>query len=143
MRVHDDLYPVTAGPGDDDPDHRMRPGQLHFLRRMKEDLRDHDGTPLFKPRFAETLPVQLRPEELVAYNAVVDYVDTWYDDRATLARSIYGKRAASSTAAAIATLRRNGTPEDIAKAVSFILSDEADFVNGAMLAIDGGIIAAG
>jgi len=40
-------------------------------------------------------------------------------------------------------LRRNGTPEDVAKAVSFLLSDEAAFINGAMLAIDGGIIAAG
>jgi meso-butanediol dehydrogenase/(S,S)-butanediol dehydrogenase/diacetyl reductase len=40
-------------------------------------------------------------------------------------------------------LRRNGTPEDVAKAVSFLLSDEAAFVNGAMLAVDGGIIAAG
>lgn len=40
-------------------------------------------------------------------------------------------------------LRRNGTPEDVARAVAFILSDEAEFINGAMLAIDGGIIAAG
>ena len=40
-------------------------------------------------------------------------------------------------------LRRNGTPEDVAKAVAFLLSDEAEFINGAMLAIDGGIIAAG
>ncbi|MCB5425488.1 glucose 1-dehydrogenase [Altererythrobacter sp. CC-YST694] len=40
-------------------------------------------------------------------------------------------------------LRRNGTPEDVARAAAFLLSDEADFVNGAMLAIDGGIIAAG
>ena len=40
-------------------------------------------------------------------------------------------------------LRRNGTPQDVARAAAFILSDEADFVNGAMLAIDGGIIAAG
>lgn len=40
-------------------------------------------------------------------------------------------------------LRRNGTPEDVARAVAFLLSDDADFVNGAMLAIDGGIIAAG
>jgi NAD(P)-dependent dehydrogenase (short-subunit alcohol dehydrogenase family) len=40
-------------------------------------------------------------------------------------------------------LRRNGTPEDVAKAVSFLLSDDAEFINGAMLAIDGGIIAAG
>ena len=40
-------------------------------------------------------------------------------------------------------LRRNGTVEDVAKAAAFILSDEAEFINGAMLAIDGGIIAAG
>ena len=38
--------------------------------------------------------------------AVLDYVDTWYDDRATLARSVYGKRAASGLVAAAATLRR-------------------------------------
>jgi NAD(P)-dependent dehydrogenase (short-subunit alcohol dehydrogenase family) len=40
-------------------------------------------------------------------------------------------------------LRRNGTPDDVAKAVAFLLSDEAAFITGAMLAIDGGIIAAG
>jgi NAD(P)-dependent dehydrogenase (short-subunit alcohol dehydrogenase family) len=40
-------------------------------------------------------------------------------------------------------LRRNGKPDDVAKAVAFLLSDEADFINGAMLSIDGGIIAAG
>ncbi len=31
-------------------------------------------------------------------------------------------------------LRRNGTPEDVAKAAAFLLSDEAEFINGAMLA---------
>lgn len=40
-------------------------------------------------------------------------------------------------------LRRNGTPMDVAQAASFLLSDEAAFINGAMLAVDGGIIAAG
>ena len=40
-------------------------------------------------------------------------------------------------------LRRNGTPDDVAQAAAFLLSDEAAFINGAMLAIDGGIIAAG
>ena len=40
-------------------------------------------------------------------------------------------------------LRRNGTPDDVAKAVAFLLSDDAAFINGAMLAVDGGIIAAG
>ena len=40
-------------------------------------------------------------------------------------------------------LRRNGTPDDVAKAAAFLLSDDAAFINGAMLAVDGGIIAAG
>ena len=40
-------------------------------------------------------------------------------------------------------LRRNGTPLDVAQAAAFLLSDEASFINGAMLAVDGGTIAAG
>jgi len=101
-----DMYPVTAGPADTEPERRLRPAQLHFLRRMKEDLRDHDGELLFKPRYAETVSVDLAPDEVTCYEAVLDYVDTWYDDRATLARSIYGKRAASSIEAATQTLLR-------------------------------------
>lgn len=100
------LYPVTAGPGDSEPDNRLRPSPLHFIRRMKEDLQDHDGQPLFKPRYAETVPVRLDFDELNCYEAVLGYVNEWYDDRATLARSIYGKRAASSINAAAETLRR-------------------------------------
>jgi NAD(P)-dependent dehydrogenase (short-subunit alcohol dehydrogenase family) len=34
-----------------------------------------------------------------------------------------------------------GTPEDIAAAVAFLASDEAGFVNGANLVVDGGLTA--
>ena len=89
-----------------DYEHPLRPSTLSFLRRMKEDLKDLDGQPLFKQRFAETVPVALDPAERAAYRAVMDYVDTFYADNPTLARSIYGKRAASSLTAARETLLR-------------------------------------
>jgi superfamily II DNA or RNA helicase len=84
----------------------LRPGRDNFLRRMKEDLRDLDGNRLFRPRYAETRDVLLTPTESDAYQAVMDYVDTWYPSDSVLARSIYGKRAASSITAAAETLRR-------------------------------------
>jgi NAD(P)-dependent dehydrogenase (short-subunit alcohol dehydrogenase family) len=34
-----------------------------------------------------------------------------------------------------------GTPEEVADAVLFLLSDDAAFVNGASLAVDGGYLA--
>ena len=84
----------------------LRPGRDNFLRRMKEDLRGLDGGLLFKPRHAETREVHLTPAEADAYQAVMDYVDTWYSSDSILARSIYGKRAASAITAAAETLRR-------------------------------------
>lgn len=37
-------------------------------------------------------------------------------------------------------LRRLGTPEDIARAVAFLAGDEADFITGQVLTVDGGFI---
>jgi SNF2 family DNA or RNA helicase len=85
---------------------RLVPGGLHFLRRMKEELVDLDGNPLFPPRVAERVPVNLTAQESDAYEAVMDYVATWYGPRSMLAASIYGKRAASSLIAARETLGR-------------------------------------
>ena len=87
-------------------DHPMHPGPNNFLRRMKEDLRGLDGEPLFRPRYAQTRNVFLTPAESDAYDAVMGYVETWYPSDSVLARSIYGKRAASSVTAALETLRR-------------------------------------
>jgi NAD(P)-dependent dehydrogenase (short-subunit alcohol dehydrogenase family) len=37
-------------------------------------------------------------------------------------------------------VRRMGQPEDIAKAVSFLISDEAEYINGISLVLDGGTL---
>ena len=48
---------------------------------------------------------------------------------------VYEKRAASIP------LRRNGTEEDNSKAIAFLLSEDASFVNGEILNVDGGVAA--
>jgi SNF2 family DNA or RNA helicase len=99
-----ELYPWE--PEDDHYDDALRPSRLSFLRRMKEELRDVDGSRLFPDRFAETVAVTLGELEFIAYEAVMEYAEKWYGENSTLALSIYGKRAASCFAAAEATLRR-------------------------------------
>jgi superfamily II DNA or RNA helicase len=45
-----------------------------FLRRLKEDMVDWAGEPLFKPRHTKTCTYELTPEELELYQRVTDYV---------------------------------------------------------------------
>ncbi|MBM1169934.1 helicase-related protein [Microvirga arabica] len=98
------MYPWE--PDEDQYTGRLKPSRLSFLRRMKEELRNLDGSRLFPDRFAETVTVSLGDLELDAYQAVMNYAQTWYGENSTLALSIYGKRAASCLPAAEATLKR-------------------------------------
>lgn len=86
----------------------FKPGRLHFLRRMKEDLLDYDGkTPLFKGRFAANENVSLGTVEVGFYNEAQELVTRYFPLSAqTLARMVYGKRAASSLFALCETLKR-------------------------------------
>jgi 3-oxoacyl-[acyl-carrier protein] reductase len=44
---------------------------------------------------------------------------------------------------ALVPMKRRGTTEEVAKAVTFFLSDMASYVTGQTLAVDGGYLAAG
>lgn len=50
-----------------------------FLRRLKEDLKTFDGTPIFPPRRVKTIKYRLSPDEKRLYNAVTEYVEKHYN----------------------------------------------------------------
>ncbi len=86
----------------------IRPGSLHFLRRMKEQLVDYDSrTRLFREREAVNLKVRLNATERQFYDASQHIADTYFPVRGRqLAAMVYGKRAASSLYALACTLQR-------------------------------------
>jgi superfamily II DNA or RNA helicase len=89
------------------PDHPL------FLRRLKEDLRDYQGRPLFPPRNVVTVSFRLSEDEKRLYNAVTRYVEEWYDralatDKRNVAFAllVLQRRLASSVRAARTSLER-------------------------------------
>ena len=102
------VFPAVERLDKDQPAHSLKPGPLHFLRRMKEELVDYDGaTKLFEAREARNVAVPLNAEERGFYNEALDLVDAYFPPSATtLAKMVYGKRAASSLYALAETLRR-------------------------------------
>ncbi|HEY66358.1 MAG TPA: DUF3883 domain-containing protein [Caldilineae bacterium] len=88
-----------------------------FIRRMKEDLRDFEGRPLFLPRHVRTISFELgreSPREVDLYNDLSHYVQTQYNkalaqDRrrnVAFALVILQRRFASSTYALYRSLER-------------------------------------
>jgi SNF2 family DNA or RNA helicase len=88
-----------------------------FIRRVKEDLKDFEGKPLFLPRYVRTIPFNLgvrssREKEL--YNELSKYVNTQYNKALTrdkrrnvaFALVILQRRLASSTYALLRSLER-------------------------------------
>ena len=84
-----------------------------FLRRLKEDLHDFEGKPLFPPRNVVTKPYRLSNDEKRLYNAVTEYVEKSYNKalsnekrNVAFALLILQRRMASSIRAVRCSLER-------------------------------------
>jgi superfamily II DNA or RNA helicase len=85
-----------------------------FIRRIKEDLKDFEGRPLFLPRHVRTVGFNLTDEEKILYNDVSRYVKDQYnkalanDKRRNIAFAliILQRRLTSSTYAILRSLER-------------------------------------
>jgi len=84
-----------------------------FLRRLKEDLKDFDGAPIFPPRKVKTVKYYLSDDEKRLYNAVTGYVEKHFNKalekdkrNVTFALIILQRRLASSVRAVRKSLER-------------------------------------
>lgn len=82
-----------------------------FIRRLKEDMKDFKGNPLFPPRHVNTVNFPLTPDEINLYNSVTNYVREYFDrakeNRSiTFAMMILQRRLTSSTYAILKSLER-------------------------------------
>jgi superfamily II DNA or RNA helicase len=85
-----------------------------FIRRIKEDLKDFEGKPIFTRRFPKTIKFRLSDEEKRLYNELSGYVISQYnkalqmDKRRNVAFAllILQRRLASSTYALLKSLER-------------------------------------
>ena len=74
-----------------------------MIRRLKEDMSETDGTPMFPEKNIETLPVDFTPAERELYEDVTEYISEYYslasrDEHNVVgfAMAIYQKRLVSS-----------------------------------------------
>ncbi len=85
-----------------------------FIRRLKEDLKDFEGKPIFTNRYAKTISYTLSDLEKELYNSLSEYVINQYNKALTLdtkrnigfALIILQRRLASSTYALLKSLER-------------------------------------
>ncbi len=84
-----------------------------FLRRLKEDLKDFNGVPLFPPRTVETIKYRLSDDEQILYNKVTEYVQHYFNKalskekrNVAFALTILQRRLASSVRAVRKSLER-------------------------------------
>lgn len=84
-----------------------------FIRRLKEDMKDWEGNPLYKNRYTRTVAYQLTPEEKELYDAVTSYLTKRKEEASetrnihvSLALTVMQRRLVSSIFAIKNTLER-------------------------------------
>lgn len=105
-----------------------------FLRRLKEDLTDFEGKPIFPPRKVKTIRYELSPREKELYDAVTDYVRNYFqiiagkDDKASrnvgFALIVLQRRLASSLRAIRKSLERRKQKLEELKSLGLRFAEE-------------------
>ena len=92
-----------------DPSTRER----HFIRRLKEEMIDYEGRPIYKPRLTQSIVFPLTAEERVFYDGATRYLRWSFENNRSLNKNaaamvvaVLQRRLASSTYALMESLRR-------------------------------------
>jgi NAD(P)-dependent dehydrogenase (short-subunit alcohol dehydrogenase family) len=85
---------------------------------------------------AETMAVELGPLGITVNHVGPGWVKSALNDRSPSLRSQADERATM----ALIPAGRAGSPNEVGRAVVFLCSDDADYVNGEFLRIDGGLV---
>jgi len=83
--------------------------------------------------FTRSMAKELGPQGIRVNSLCAGMIGTSFHD--TFTKDEVRKNVASGT-----PLKREGTPEEVATTVSFMLSNEASFLNGVNLDINGGLL---
>jgi superfamily II DNA or RNA helicase/DNA-binding XRE family transcriptional regulator len=87
--------------------------ERHFIRRLKEEMVDYEGQPIYKPRLTQTVIFPLTVEERAFYDGATRYLRWSFENNRSLNKNaaamvvaVLQRRLASSTFALMESLRR-------------------------------------